>query len=69
MTRSTWALVAVLAVGLAFPAAGASKQHGGTLNMIAWEGYTQPQWVKPFEKRPAARSTRSTPARRTRWSR
>ncbi len=21
-----------------------------TLHMIAWEGYTQPQWVKPFEK-------------------
>ena len=23
----------------------------GTLNVIAWEGYTQPQWVKPFEAR------------------
>jgi len=22
----------------------------GQLNLIAWEGYTQPQWVKPFEK-------------------
>ena len=22
----------------------------GTLNVIAWEGYTQPQWVKPFEQ-------------------
>src|SRR3954469_11707377 len=22
----------------------------GQLNVIAWEGYTQPQWVKPFEK-------------------
>jgi len=21
----------------------------GALNIIAWEGYTQPQWVKPFE--------------------
>jgi putative spermidine/putrescine transport system substrate-binding protein len=21
----------------------------GTLNVIAWEGYTQPEWVKPFE--------------------
>jgi putative spermidine/putrescine transport system substrate-binding protein len=48
MTKPMWALAAVLAVGLAFPAAGVSKQHGGTLNMIAWEGYTQPQWVKPF---------------------
>ncbi|HET7304625.1 MAG TPA: ABC transporter substrate-binding protein [Segeticoccus sp.] len=23
----------------------------GTLNIIAWEGYAQPEWVKPFEKR------------------
>jgi putative spermidine/putrescine transport system substrate-binding protein len=22
----------------------------GKLNVIAWEGYTQPQWVKPFQK-------------------
>jgi putative spermidine/putrescine transport system substrate-binding protein len=22
----------------------------GALNIIAWEGYTQPEWVKPFEK-------------------
>jgi putative spermidine/putrescine transport system substrate-binding protein len=22
----------------------------GELNLIAWEGYTQPQWVKPFEQ-------------------
>src|SRR3954451_3686189 len=22
----------------------------GKLTLIAWEGYTQPQWVKPFEK-------------------
>src|SRR5450631_1647405 len=21
----------------------------GKLNIIAWEGYTQPEWVKPFE--------------------
>ena len=49
MTKRTWALVAMLAVGLAFPAAGVSSQKAGTLNMIAWEGYTQPQWVKPFE--------------------
>src|SRR5882757_765370 len=50
MTKRMWALVATLAVCLAFPAAGVTKQHGGTLNMIAWEGYTQPQWVKPFTK-------------------
>jgi putative spermidine/putrescine transport system substrate-binding protein len=23
----------------------------GKLNLIAWEGYTEPQWVKPFEQR------------------
>ena len=50
MRKRMWALVAVLAVALAFPAAGVTKQHGGTLNMIAWEGYPQPQWVKPFTK-------------------
>src|SRR3978361_2121595 len=50
MTKPMWALMATLTVCLAFPAAGVTKQHGGTLNMIAWEGYTQPQWVKPFTK-------------------
>src|SRR3954470_16231241 len=48
MRKRLWSLMATLAVVLAFPAAGVTKQHGGTLNMIAWEGYTQPQWVKPF---------------------
>src|SRR6185295_16152051 len=50
MTKRMWALVVMLAIGLALPASGVSKQSGGTLKMIAWEGYTQPQWVKPFEK-------------------
>jgi putative spermidine/putrescine transport system substrate-binding protein len=50
MTRRAWAAVAALAAVLAFPAAGAGRTAGGTLNLIAWEGYTQPQWVKPFEK-------------------
>jgi putative spermidine/putrescine transport system substrate-binding protein len=49
MTKSMWALVAAIAVMLALPAAGVSKEAGGTLNMIAWEGYLQPQWVTPFE--------------------
>src|SRR3954466_11625051 len=22
----------------------------GKLTLVAWEGYTQPEWVKPFEK-------------------
>src|SRR5712672_2681255 len=50
MTRTVWIVVAMAAVGLSFPAAGVTKASGGTLNMIAWEGYTQAQWVKPFEK-------------------
>jgi putative spermidine/putrescine transport system substrate-binding protein len=25
-------------------------QGEGTLNVIAWEGYTQPEWVKPFQQ-------------------
>ena len=50
MTKRMWALLAILAVAAAFPAAGATRASGGTLNMIAWEGYLQPQWVKPFEK-------------------
>ena len=27
-----------------------SARARATLNLIAWEGYTQPQWVKPFEQ-------------------
>ncbi|HZO96143.1 MAG TPA: ABC transporter substrate-binding protein [Gaiellaceae bacterium] len=48
--RTTWLVLAAAAVGLAFPAAGVTRAGAGTLNMIAWEGYTQAQWVKPFEK-------------------
>jgi putative spermidine/putrescine transport system substrate-binding protein len=49
----------VVAAALCVPAAGVSKSSGlptsvgkgeGSLNLIAWEGYTQPQWVNPFEK-------------------
>ena len=50
MTRSMLIVVVLAAVGLSFPAAGVTKASGGTLNMIAWEGYTQAQWVKPFEQ-------------------
>src|SRR5581483_9130914 len=50
MKKSVWALAAIVAAVLAFPAAGVTKGSGGTLNMIAWEGYLQPDWVKPFEK-------------------
>jgi putative spermidine/putrescine transport system substrate-binding protein len=52
-------LVAALAVALCVPAAGVSSSNGlpttigkgeGSLNLVAWEGYTQAQWVKPFQK-------------------
>ncbi|MDX6465595.1 MAG: putative spermidine/putrescine transport system substrate-binding protein [Gaiellaceae bacterium] len=57
MTRINRAhvLVAALAVALCIPAAGISSANGigkgeGQLNLVAWEGYTQPQWVNPFQK-------------------
>jgi putative spermidine/putrescine transport system substrate-binding protein len=50
MSKRTWAVFLVVTAALAVPAAGVGKSSAGTLNMIAWEGYTQPQWVKPFEK-------------------
>jgi putative spermidine/putrescine transport system substrate-binding protein len=50
MSKGTVAAILTLAVGLAFPAAGVSRSSAGTLKLIAWEGYTQAQWVKPFEK-------------------
>jgi putative spermidine/putrescine transport system substrate-binding protein len=52
-------LVAAFAAALCVPAAGISSGNGlpttigkgeGQLNLVAWEGYTQPQWVKPFQK-------------------
>jgi putative spermidine/putrescine transport system substrate-binding protein len=52
-------LVMAAAVALCVPAAGISSGKGlptsvgkgeGALNLVAWEGYTQKQWVKPFEK-------------------
>jgi putative spermidine/putrescine transport system substrate-binding protein len=53
------AVVAALAAALCVPASGVSSSSDnsmitkagkgeGQLNLIAWEGYTQPQWVKPF---------------------
>ena len=59
MKRFRIAALAVLAVGLALPAAGTSKANGlptaigpgeGKLTMIAWEGYLDAKWVKSFQK-------------------
>ena len=52
-------LAAAAAAALCVPAEGISSGKGlptsigkgeGQLNLIAWEGYTQPQWVNPFQK-------------------
>ena len=57
--RRAHVLVVALAAALCVPAAGISSANGlpttigkgeGQLNLVAWEGYTQPQWVKPFTK-------------------
>ena len=59
MRRRVWIVAAVVAAALCVPAAGVSSGSGlptkigkgeGQLNLIAWEGYTYKQWVKPFEK-------------------
>jgi putative spermidine/putrescine transport system substrate-binding protein len=52
-------VAAVVAAALCVPAAGIGSGNGlptkigkgeGQLNLVAWEGYTYKQWVKPFEK-------------------
>jgi putative spermidine/putrescine transport system substrate-binding protein len=59
MKRFRIAAIAVLAAGLAVPAAGTGKSNGlptavgpgeGRLTMIAWEGYLDAKWVNVFEK-------------------
>ncbi len=58
--RKRHVVFAALVVALSIPAAGSSRSSAGPptkigagegkLTMIAWQGYTQPQWVTPFEK-------------------
>ena len=59
--RKSHVLVAAFAAATCLPASGVSSaadyskitkvgKGEGSLNLIAWEGYTQPQWVKPFVK-------------------
>ena len=60
--RKVHVLLAAVTAALCVPASGVSSNTGGpstitkigkgegSLNLIAWEGYTQPQWVKPFTK-------------------
>jgi putative spermidine/putrescine transport system substrate-binding protein len=54
-------LLAVVIVALCVPASGVSASKGGLptsigkgegqLNLVAWEGYTQKEWVKPFQQK------------------
>ena len=55
-----YVLLAALAAALCVPASGVSASSSlptkigkgeGQLNLVAWEGYTQAQWVKPFQKK------------------
>jgi putative spermidine/putrescine transport system substrate-binding protein len=64
LAKIDWALGAVLAVmlvGVSACGSSSSKSSSanlptsigkgeGQLNLVAWEGYAQPEWVKPFEK-------------------
>jgi len=64
LARIDWVMGAVLAVlALGVSACGSSSSTTaasnlpstigageGQLNLVAWEGYAQPEWVKPFEK-------------------
>jgi putative spermidine/putrescine transport system substrate-binding protein len=63
LAKIDWALAAVLAtlvVGVSACGSSSSSSTGtlptsvgageGQLNLVAWEGYAQPEWVKPFEK-------------------
>ena len=43
------ATAALLATSVAATAQPAGQKLGGVLKVVAWEGYTENQWVKPFE--------------------
>ena len=63
LAKIDWVLAALLAVmAVAVSACGSSSNSSsasnlptkigpgeGQLNLVAWEGYAQPEWVKPFE--------------------
>src|SRR3984893_7372611 len=61
LAKIDWALAAILgamSIGVAACGSSSSSSSGlptkigngeGQLNLVAWEGYTQPEWVKPFE--------------------
>src|ERR1700724_1470220 len=61
LARIDWALAVILgAMTIGAAACGSSSSSSsslptkigngeGQLNVVAWEGYAQPEWVKPFE--------------------
>ncbi|MEA2209004.1 MAG: putative spermidine/putrescine transport system substrate-binding protein [Solirubrobacteraceae bacterium] len=70
LAKIDWALAAVLTtMVVAVSACGSSSSSSsssaklpstigkgeGQLNLVAWEGYTQPEWVKPFEAQSGCR--------------
>jgi putative spermidine/putrescine transport system substrate-binding protein len=69
LAKIDWALGALLAtMVVAVSACGSSSKTSssanlpttigkgeGQLNLVAWEGYTQPEWVKPFEAQSGCR--------------
>jgi putative spermidine/putrescine transport system substrate-binding protein len=52
MRKLGWrqAVLAAVTIALVIPAAGVGSRQAGTLKMIAWDGYLDAKWVKPFEK-------------------
>jgi putative spermidine/putrescine transport system substrate-binding protein len=44
------ATAALLATSVAATAGQAARRASGVVKVVAWEGYTENQWVKPFEK-------------------
>jgi putative spermidine/putrescine transport system substrate-binding protein len=67
--RPRHALLVAAVAALAVPAAGVGKSDRtrsitkvgkgeGALTMIAWEGYAQDQWVKPFQKKTGCKVSR-----------
>ena len=57
--RFVHVMAGALVVALLVPISGVSRSNAvptsigpgeGALTLVAWEGYTQPEWVKPFEQ-------------------
>ena len=68
MRKRMWAVLTVSPCGGLPCSRRHRRQSGGTLNMVAWEGYLEPGWVKPFEKQSGCNvNAEVCAARPTRW--